>query len=146
MQTLRSLSKKLGIEDRVRFLGWIQGEAKLQLLKRCWALVVPSTWHETFGLVAIEAAAVGRPVIASLAGELSYIVKHNYNGKLIPVGDQKSLAEALNDIATDLAKAIRLGRNNRLEFLEKYQPGKHKDKIDEVYRAALRRRQICAEE
>jgi glycosyltransferase involved in cell wall biosynthesis len=54
---------RLGITDRVRFLGRVSGTAKYELLARARLVVMPSRF-ETFGIVAIEALACGTPVLA----------------------------------------------------------------------------------
>lgn len=62
-QSLRQLARRLGIADRVRFVGWVSGQAKYELLAGARLVVVPSR-QETFGIVAVEALATGTPVVA----------------------------------------------------------------------------------
>lgn len=57
--------------------------------------VVPSTWEEPFGLVAIEAMAAGLPVVATRSGGLAEIVRPGLNGMLVPKNDATALADAL---------------------------------------------------
>jgi glycosyltransferase involved in cell wall biosynthesis len=60
--------------------------------------VVPSTWAEPFGLVAVEAMAAGRPVVASALGGLNDIVADGETGLLVPPGDARALAAAVNHL------------------------------------------------
>ncbi|NMO92530.1 glycosyltransferase family 4 protein [Actinomycetospora sp. TBRC 11914] len=60
---LRERAAELGITDRVRFLGWVAGRDKAELVAGARVAAVPSRF-ETFGIVAAEALAVGTPVVA----------------------------------------------------------------------------------
>ena len=74
---------------------------------------VPSL-HETFGLVALEAMACGRPVVASRAGGLRELVRHGETGLLCEPGDASGLAEALGTLLSDPSRARRLGEAGAL--------------------------------
>ena len=89
---LRALAEKLGLADRVRFRGF---QADPQAWMRAAAcVVVPSFWQEPYGLVAAEAVALGRPVVAFAIGGLPEAC----GGKatLVPPGDVAALAAALD--------------------------------------------------
>ena len=60
-------------------------------------VVIPS-WFEAFGLVAVEAMACGKPVVASDVGGLAETVRHGHNGYLFPVGDHVRLAGYVSHI------------------------------------------------
>lgn len=130
---LESLAAELGIEDRVKFRGWIDRDAKIALLQSARALIVPSIWHETFGLVVIEAASCARPVIGSNAGELPYLVKHGHNGLIVEVGNIQLLGEAIDDLAVNVGKAARMGIHNQQNVQTSYSAAAHKTKLDAVY-------------
>jgi glycosyltransferase involved in cell wall biosynthesis len=70
--------------------------------------VVPSIWPEPFGLVALEAMAAGRPVIASAAGALPEILGDGKAGVLVPPGDPGALRAALERLLGDPALRQRL--------------------------------------
>jgi glycosyltransferase involved in cell wall biosynthesis len=134
-KSLRELARQLGMEDRVKFWGWVDRDGKRKLLQAARALIVPSIWHETFGLVAIEAAACARPVIVSDAGELPYLVDDGKDGLVVKVGDISQLSKAIQDLANDPQKARQMGTNNQLKCKTLYTPQAHKSQIDEVYAA-----------
>jgi len=134
---LRDLACELGLERRVNFLGWVSNDRRLRLLREATALVVPSTWHETFGLVVIEAAAQGCAVIASDAGELPFLVEDGKTGLVVPVGHLTALTTALDDLAGNKSKALQMGEVNRQVCGQKYNPASHMEKINQVYRLAI---------
>ena len=88
---LRALAAQLGIEGRVRFNGFQSNPQDWMRAAKC--VVVPSFWQEPYGLVAAEAVALGRPVVAFAIGGLPEAC----GGKatLVPPGDIDALADAL---------------------------------------------------
>jgi glycogen(starch) synthase len=78
--------------DHVAFAGWIAPDANHAWLRQADAVLVPSTWEEPFGLVAVQAALAGRPVIASRVGGLAEIVVDGVTGWLVPGADPDALA------------------------------------------------------
>jgi glycosyltransferase involved in cell wall biosynthesis len=83
----------LGIRDRVEFLGVLSREQVLEQFQASDAYVLSSDF-ETFGVVLIEAMAMGKPVIATDCGGPKEIVD-DQNGMLVPVDDVAALADAL---------------------------------------------------
>lgn len=90
---LRALAAQLGIEGRVRFNGFQSNPQDWMRAAKC--VVVPSFWQEPYGLVAAEAVALGRPVVAFAIGGLPEAC----GGKatLVPPGDIAALAKALEN-------------------------------------------------
>ncbi len=90
---LKALAEGLGIADRVRFNGFQSNPQDWMRAARC--VVVPSFWQEPYGLVAAEAVALGRPVVAFAVGGLPEAC----GGKatLVPPGDITALAKALEN-------------------------------------------------
>ena len=89
---LKALAAKLGLSGRVRFNGFQPDPGEWMRAAKC--VVVPSFWQEPYGLVAAEAVALGRPVVAFAIGGLPEAC----GGKatLVRAGDVKALARALD--------------------------------------------------
>jgi glycosyltransferase involved in cell wall biosynthesis len=81
--------------------------------ERSLFLVMPSISEEAFGLVALEAMAMGRPVIASAVGGLPEVVDHGETGLLTEPGDAAALAGAMRSLLQDPARREALGRAAR---------------------------------
>jgi len=92
-------------------------------------------------MAVIEAYAAGRPAIVSDIGGLREIVQQDKTGLKVLPGDQVALADALFSILTDGALADRLGKGSRAEYLGKYTPEHHYQKLMDVYRLAIDHRQ-----
>lgn len=103
---LERLSQRLGLTDRIDFMGWISEEEKHRMLCECRMFVIPSV-HEAYGMVAAEAMSYGKPVIASNTGGLPEVVGDA--GMLIPPQDEKALAEAISSLDGDAEKRLAMG-------------------------------------
>jgi glycosyltransferase involved in cell wall biosynthesis len=109
---LERLAGALGQADGVRFLGFVSEEAKRRLLRRAWAVVLPSP-KEGWGISNVEAAACGTPALASDSPGLRESVRHGETGYLVPHGDVRALADRLLELAGDPGLTARLGRGAR---------------------------------
>ncbi|HYW10962.1 MAG TPA: glycosyltransferase family 4 protein [Longimicrobium sp.] len=105
---LRAQVQALGIGDRVTFEGFVTEERKRELLRACWANVLPSP-KEGWGITNIEAAACGTPAVCADSPGLRESVIHGQTGLLVPYGDVAKLADALASLAADPAAVTRLG-------------------------------------
>lgn len=107
---LRARAAELGIDDRVRFVGYLDHEELSDFYRALDVLAVPSLptkgWLEQFGRVAVEAMAQGVPVVASDTGALPDVV--GGAGVLVPPGDAAALGDALVSVGTDPARAAAL--------------------------------------
>jgi glycosyltransferase involved in cell wall biosynthesis len=134
MQALKRLAEELGLSDQVVFRGAIR-EGRGREVAQHKILVVPSTWEEPFGLVALEGIAAGCAVIASHAGGLPEAV--GPCGVLFPNGDVAGLAAALREVLTNESLREKL-LSERDRHLERFQPETVARKYLEVFEFALR--------
>jgi glycosyltransferase involved in cell wall biosynthesis len=88
---LKALAARLGVADRVRFLGWRTDRGAL--LAAADVCVLPSRW-EPFGTVMLEAWAAGTPLIAAASQGPAALISDGVNGLLVPVDDAPALAAA----------------------------------------------------
>jgi len=95
--TLKRLTKELGIEDQVTFLGKVTEQEKNDLYASNWIAVQPSM-IEGWGITVIEANAYGTPVIASNVKGLRDSVRNGETGILVEAGNPEGLAAALHQL------------------------------------------------
>jgi glycosyltransferase involved in cell wall biosynthesis len=107
---LGDLANELGIASRVAFLGW-QDDPQ-SIIRGADILVCPSR-HEPFGNVIAEGMACGKPVISTQTNGGCELIEDGVNGLLVPVDDVDALADALAQLATDVALAARLAEGGR---------------------------------
>ena len=119
---LSGLAARLGISNRVSFLGEVSESERRILLHSCDVFVLPSIDNrEAFGIAQLEAMACGRPVIASdLPTGVRFVNKNQMTGLLVPPGDSDALAAALQRLLGDERLRQTLGnaakRRAELEF------------------------------
>ncbi len=133
----RDLAKRLGLENRVRFHGWLEGVQLTEILARASAVIVPSLWHDPCPLSALDAAARGRAVIATRVGGLPETALPGRNAILVEPGDTRGLADAIDTLAGDPDLARRLGRGGRELALGPWRLDAHLDRLEILYRQAM---------
>jgi len=128
---LRDLAAALGVEGRVSFVGSVGRDAVPGLLRSA-DVVVCTPWYEPFGIVPLEAAACGRPVIGSAVGGLLDTVVDGRTGLLVPPRDTDALADAVRRLA-DPAVRQALGSAARVRAERLYGWGTVARRTADVY-------------
>jgi glycosyltransferase involved in cell wall biosynthesis len=105
-QRLVHLGRDLGLST-VHFLGW--REDVVSIMADLDVLVMPSRW-EGFGLVALEAMSLGKPVIATRVSALPEVIAEGVTGLLVPAEDPSSLAREILKLLRDPILATRMGQ------------------------------------
>jgi D-inositol-3-phosphate glycosyltransferase len=109
---LCSLANELGIRDKVNFLGAVEHGRMPLLYSAADVCIVPS-YHETFGLVALEALACGTPVVATRVGGLTTIVQDRITGHLVDELSPEAFARSLESLLGDEALRQRMAEAAR---------------------------------
>ena len=102
-----------GFGDRVELLGELRRREALAVVARAELVVLPSLW-ESFGYVAVESMALGRPVIATEVGGFPEFIDDGETGWLVPPGDAAALAESINARLDDPAGSRRVAEAARV--------------------------------
>ncbi|WP_207841088.1 glycosyltransferase family 4 protein [Williamsia soli] len=97
---LQEVARKHRVSRAVRFVGSVDRTGLTTLLHRCDAMVLPSR-YEPFGIVALEAAATGAPLVTSTAGGLGEAVTDGVTGMSFAPGDVTGLTAAVRGTLTD---------------------------------------------
>jgi glycosyltransferase involved in cell wall biosynthesis len=114
---LEALAIKLGIQNRVRFLGWRTDRGAL--LKAADICLLPSN-YEPFGTVILEAWAAKVPFIAcNSAGPAAHII-HEENGMLVPINDAAALGKAIRRTLDDKALQQKMVDNGYKEYIQSF--------------------------
>jgi len=114
----------------VEFPGWVERSEVQRLIDECDVFVMPSRW-EGFGLSALEAMRAGKAVIASSVGGLTELVLDGETGYLVPPGDAKALAAAI-DRATNSDTAA-MGAKGRERFLKLFTSQRLRQELFALY-------------
>lgn len=129
---LRALSRRLGVEERVAFLGRLSQRHIVELYSHAKVYVNPST-YEPFGLSIVEAAAFELPIVMDDSGLIGTgtLFEDQKSCVKTDVSNPKKLAGAINTVAKDLELARRIGRNACKTVLEMTQ-SKFTAKLNEI--------------
>lgn len=130
-QTVEREIKKHKLD--VELVGFKSGSELHDLIRGSLCVVVPSEWYETFGLVILEANALGKPVIASRIGGMPEVIKEGETGLLFEAGNVDELTQAMEWIWTHPDEAVDMGKNARRHVEKKFGKERHYKKIMSIY-------------
>jgi len=133
---LKAVADGLGLADVVRFDGVVPQDQLPTYYAASEVCSVPSR-YESFGMVALEALASGRPVVGFLSPGLMQTVKDGITGYLVPSGDVQAQASALEAIIRDPGLAQRMGSAAR-ESACRYSWDRVADQTTALYSDLLR--------
>ena len=135
---LEVLSKKLGVDEYIKFTGFVEESLKPLYYKAADVFVLPSTMStEVFPIVLLEASASGLPMVVSNLDTFKCIIEEDYNGAFTKRGDEKNLADAIiyllenEDIRKKMSK-------NAMERIKDYSWERIAEKTEKVYNNVLR--------
>lgn len=131
-KSLSDLILKEGISDEVELRNFEPDVQKI--MSECHVFLNFSR-SESFSMTCLEAITNGKPVIATDSGGPGEIVKHNYCGIIIPVGDVKAASEAMLLLAQDTYKRDHFGRNAIQRAGDKFNLNKEAAKLSVLYNA-----------
>jgi glycosyltransferase involved in cell wall biosynthesis len=103
------LARDYGIDDRVQFVGWLEGDAKLAFYRDARVFCMPSH-YESFGIATLEAMFSGVPVVGTRVGGFLDLVEEGVSGFLVEPSDPHALALRLRLLMGDAQKADSMGR------------------------------------
>jgi D-inositol-3-phosphate glycosyltransferase len=132
---LRLAARRLGVADRLRFLEPVPHRELPDLYRAADVVVVPSA-SESFGLVALEAAACGTPVVATAVGGLRLTVRDGETGYLVGERDPAGFAAALSRVLADPSARRRLG-GNAVRLAQRFPWSRTSDGILEAYASVM---------
>lgn len=132
---LENLRDELGLKDNFHFIPFVENIP--EIMRALDVLVLPSIHPESFGLVAVEAMASERPVIASAHGGVLEIIIPNETGLLIEPNSIGALTTAMLQLAQNADKRISMGKKGR-EHVDTYFSLNHfVHSFEEVYQQLL---------
>ncbi len=133
LAAMRRLARRLGVEQRVSFTGWLGVEQLAHELAEASVVALPSVWPEPFGLVGIEALAAGRPVVASETGGITDWLAPGVNGLGVAPADASALAAALQELLADPARQATMGEAGREMVAATFSRARHVEALEEAY-------------
>jgi len=114
------LSRKLGLEARVTFKGFVPQEELKAYYRECSVVALSSVWPEPIATIGLEVMRYALPVVAFDAGGIKDWLLDGYNGYLVPWMDRQKYASRLDQLLADKPLARQLGENGLRLVSERY--------------------------
>ena len=121
----------------VEIHGTVSSDKCTELISRARAVLLPSAWEETFGLVAVEAMAAGVPPIAAGHGSFTELITPGVDGLLFSPGDPDALALAIADVEGNPEQYEAYGEQARKTYEQRFDPESSVKELLEIYRFAI---------
>ncbi len=137
-ESLERLVNERDLAASVTVKGWVKPEEVWAEMSSHTMLLVPSTWEEAFGMVAVEAALMERPVVASALGGLPEVVQDGVTGRLVPPEDPAALADVVALLLDDPAALRAMGQAGRQRVLDVFGWDRYVDAYEALYQDVLR--------
>lgn len=128
---LSRLARDLGLA-RTEFVGQVEADEVPALLRGARAVVLPSVWDENAPIAALEAMALGRPLVVARVGGLPELISSGEGFGCEP-GDVDGLAATLRTVVEDDEACGRAGRRAQARAAAEFSPGHHLDRLEGVY-------------
>jgi glycosyltransferase involved in cell wall biosynthesis len=145
LEAMERLAERIGVEDRVRFLGRVSQEGLPKVYAACDVFVLPSVSRlEAFGIVALEAMATGKPVVVADIPGVREVIEDGREGLLTDPINPQDLAEKIRRLLDDPALRQEMGRRGREKVLASFTTEAVADQVFQVYQDVLARREATA--
>ena len=133
LTTLKAQAKELGIKEHVIFTGRVKPQSMPALINQVTVVIIPSRWREPFGLVAIEAALMARPVIATNVGGLSEVIFDGRTGILVEKDNSAALANAIQYLLNQPTLASKMGLTGKENAEKNFSMNAYINTYDKLY-------------
>jgi colanic acid/amylovoran biosynthesis glycosyltransferase len=131
-EELARLTTELELADRVHFLGFLDEDEIIRELQACDLFVLPS-FVEGLPVSAIEAMAIGVPVIATNIAGTSELVEHGKTGLLVRPSDSQALSEAIVRLITDYVFRLSIAELGRKKVSDEFDVAKESAKLNVLF-------------
>jgi len=134
LEKLMSISKKMGLESKVKFIGYVSDEKLLYYYNSADVFILPSKSGEGLPTTILEAFSSSLPVIATKTGGQVDIIEDDFNGYLVEPNNASQLFEKLEKVINNSAKENReMGKHGQEIIKNKFTWGKHMESLISLY-------------
>lgn len=137
LDRLKQQVETLGLQHRVLFTGWIEPEKIPDLLNQVTAVLLPSREEETLPVVALQAAQMARPIIASNLAGFPEVIENNLTGLLFEAGSASALATAIRKTIDSPVEARLMGINAREQAAKRFGLDYWVNQYDKLYKRLI---------
>lgn len=140
-----ALARKLGLEGRVSFKGFVPQEELKNYYRECSVVALSSVWPEPVATIGLEVMRYALPVVAFDAGGIRDWLHDGENGCLVPWMDRPAFARALDRLLRDKEYARALGKRGLEIVTRHYDFGAYLDGLERLFHRVVQERGVSAE-
>jgi glycosyltransferase involved in cell wall biosynthesis len=133
------LARKLGLEDRVEFKGFVPQDQLKEFYRECSVVAISSVWPEPIATVGLEVMRYGLPVVAFDAGGIKDWLTDGYNGFLVPWMDTAAFARRLEELLRNKELARTMGERGLARASERYNFEDYIGRLESLFQGAVSR-------
>lgn len=126
--------------NNVKFLGYVSGEKRFDILKRAKCMVIPSECYDNFPFGVLESLALGTPVIGSCMGGIPEQIEDGKTGFLFQAKNHQQLKEKIEIIFSDDSLSLSMRRNARISALNKFSQETAYQRFMEIYKDLIQQK------
>jgi len=138
LQRHKLMAQRLGVANRVQFLGFLNDDALRACYRRCDLFVMPSA-GEGFGFVFLEAMRYGKAIVAAKSGGAPEVIQDGITGSLVAYGNKEQLAETIIGLCFDQTRRLRLGEAGYERLQKRFTYAHFKQRLTEIVMLELQR-------
>jgi glycosyltransferase involved in cell wall biosynthesis len=127
------LNRKLGLEDRVKFTGFLPPPKLQEFYRETSVVVVPSVWPEPMGLVGLEAMRAALPVVAFDVGGISAWLDDGETGFLVPPMETARFAQRIDELLTTKSLARKMGERGLERVMRDFDFDRYIDALENLF-------------
>jgi len=121
----------------VKLLGYKNGEDLKNEIKNSLFTILPSEWHEVFGLAVIEGFSLGKPAIVSRIGGMPELVKEGVTGLTFEAGHSEELRSKIEYLVNRPDEILRMGKNARAFVEKELTPENYYTELIDIYKRVI---------
>ncbi|EIY61191.1 hypothetical protein HMPREF1071_03062 [Bacteroides salyersiae CL02T12C01] len=137
IEQVQKCIKEYGLEEIVKYIGWITGEKKIELLNKSDVYILPS-YSEGLPISILEAMSYKLPIISTNVGGIPEVVFNDQNGYLITPGDQPALKICIDKVLISETLRKKMGENS-YTLSQKHFPYEIEQKLTTIYTELLKK-------
>ena len=131
------ISKRLNLQNKVKFLGWVSNDTLHKLYLKATLVVVPSIWPETFGIVGMQAMKYGKPVVAFDVGGIADWLEDGETGFLVKRMDYRAMADKITLLLTNKLLAQKMGMSGYEKALVKFDKINYIERLIKIFQSVI---------
>lgn len=135
------LNRKLGLESKVHFRGFVPQEELKSFYKECSVVALSSVWPEPIATIGLEVMRYALPVVAFDAGGIKDWLEDGNNGYLVPWMDREAFAGRLDELLKDKTKAREMGERGLELVSERYDFEQYIEDLESMFARVIQEAQ-----